>query len=446
MMTSEGHYDEEVLIALLDEGGDEALARDPHIAACSTCSKTLASVREIAECMKSPDVWSTTEISPDPNPKVLQFLQHAQSDFHAEDAAAEEWTRTLLAHPREAWTPTLHAHPEWRTAGMVRKLIEASYRAIETAPPEALDLTSLAIEIAEDLPPARYGDSTVARLRGHAWRERAYALYFTGAYNDALSGVERARAAFAECGFAAFDDARAGVVFALICAEQERYGEGLAAVHAATEVFRKYGARGKIAAAQRTEAIILYLLRRFKEALAIYHLLEADASTAAERAPLSQNIALCYRELGAFDSAGRYFALAMQLFAQTGWLTGIAKTRWHFGRVLLAQGRNREALQILRQVRDEFQASNMAHDVAEVTTDIAHALVMEGRPREVIEESRRALDYFASAGLSTTEPAMSAICFLREAATGGRLDEQFVAEIRTSVVNSRPPSLRLHVD
>jgi tetratricopeptide (TPR) repeat protein len=438
MMTSEGHYDEEVLIALLDEEGEEALDRDPHIAACTTCSKVAASVRELADVLKSPDVWDATEISPDPNANVLSFLSHAQSDFRTEDAAAEEWTRALLAQPREAWAPTLHAHPEWRTAGMVRKMIDASYRAIETAPPEALDLTALATEIAESLDAARYGASTAARHRGHAWRERAYALYFTGSYNEALSAVERARKAFAECGYAEFDDARAGVVFALICASQERFGGGLAAARSAELVFAGHDSVAKLIAARRTRAILLFQLRRFREALTVYESLETETLCGAELAALWQNIALCHRELGNFEAAGWYFTRAIEICSKLGLLTYIAKTRWHLGNVLLAQGRHPEALALFRQVRDEFAVANMANDVAEVTTDIAHALILAGRMREVVDECHRALEYFTAAGLTSTEPSMSAISFLREAAASGTLDEKAITNTRIAVVNSRP--------
>lgn len=444
-MMTESHYDEEVLIALLEEG-DQTLGRDPHIAACPTCSKTLASVRQIADCLKSPNVWDATEISTTPNANVLAFLDRAQNEMRSEDAAAEQWIHELLAKPREAWTPTLHAHPEWRTAGMVRKLIAATDRAIETMPPDALEITALATEIAEGLQSTRYGESTVSRLRGHAWRERAYALYFTGSYNEAVWAVERSRKAFAECGYSEFDDARSAVVFALICAEQERFTEGLTAVHAAAGLFASYDSRAKVVAARRTEAIILWLLRRFREALVIYRDLESELLSVEERAAIWQNIALCYRELGDFKAAGQYFAQAIEICTRFGMLTSIAKMRWHLGCVLLAQGRAIEALVLLRQVRDEFTVSNMAHNVAEITTDIAHALIVSGRTREVAAECRRALDYFVSAGLSRTEPAMTAISLMHEAAAAGQLDEKIVAEIRLSVVESRRPSLRLFVD
>jgi len=439
-MMTEPHYDEEVLIALLEEG-DETLGRDPHIAACAACSKTLESVREIADCLKSPDVWDATEISPEPNTNVFAFLERAQTNMSTEDAAAEEWTRALLAHPREAWIPTLHAHPEWRTAGMVRKLIDATYRAIETAPPDALEITSLAVEIVEGLQPARYGESTVLRLRGHAWRERAYALYFTGSYTEAVWAVERSRKVFAECGYSEFDDARSAVVFALICAEQRKLDKALTAVHEAAEIFGRYRSRTKIVAARRSEATILYALRRYREALSIYRNLEAEPLSKEERAGLCQNIAVCYYELGDFEAAGRYFTAAMETASRLGLLAIIARARWQFALVLLAQGRPADALELLRRVRDDFVASNMAHDVAEVTTEIAHALVVTGRMSEVADECRQALSYFASAGLATTEPAMSAISLMREAAAAGRLNETAVAQIRTTVINVRPQHL-----
>ena len=442
-MMAEPHYDEEALIALL-EAGDESLSRDSHIASCTACSKTLASVREIADCLKSPDVWDTTEISPDPNPNVLAFLDRAQTEMRAEDAAAEPWLRELLAQPREAWAPTLHAHPEWRTAGMVRKLIGATDRAIETMPPDAVEITTLAVDIAEALPPARYGDSTVLRLRGHAWRERAYALYFTGAYNEAVRAVERSRKAFAECGYSEFDDARAGVVLALICASEEKFGEGLASVHSAAEVFVCYDSRHKLLAARRTEASILHGLHRYREALSAYCGLEAEPFSHEDRAGLWQNIAVCYYELGNFDAAGRYFAVAMEAASKLGLLPVIARARWQLGLVLLAQGRPSQALDLLRTVRDDFVTSNMAHDVAEVTTEIAQALVALGRISEVPNECRRALDYFVSASLAATAPAISAVSLLREAAAAGRLDEKAIRDIRTSVINARP--LYLYVD
>lgn len=443
-MMVEPHYDEEALIAMLEENGEESLRRDPHIATCKTCSTTLASVRELAQCLKSPDVWDRTEISPEPNPNVLAFLDRTQKEMRTEDTAAERWVRELLASPREVWASTLHAHPEWRTAGMVRKLIEATDRAIETMPPDALEITSLAVEIAEGLAVARYGHSTTLRLRGHAWRERAYALFFTGSYNEAVWAVERSRKAFAECGYSEFDDARSAVVSALIYTGQEKFGGGLQAARSAADAFNRYGSHAKTVAAQRSEAIILFALRRFREALALYAKLETEPLPDGERAALAQNIALCHRELGNFELAGRYFTFAIELCSKLGLLTLIARTRWHLGRTLFAQGRHVEALAVFRQVRDEFKTAGMATEVAEITTDIAHALVLTQRLREVIDECHRALEYFTVAGLSTTEPAMSAISFLHEAAAAGRLDENIVADTRIRVMNSRPAQPRLY--
>src|SRR4029077_1432817 len=135
----------------------------------------------------------------------------------------------------------------------------------------------------------------------------------------------------------------------------------------------------------------------------------------------------------------------IELCTRLGLLTYIAKTRWHLGLVLLAQGRHPEALGVLRSVRDEFTTANMTNDVAEVTTDIAHALVLAGRMREVVDECHRALEYFSPADLTMTEPSISAISFPHEPEAAGRLDEKAVTDARiAAVVNSRPSPPRLY--
>src|SRR5207244_11847131 len=102
------------------------------------------------------------------------------------------------------------------------------------------------------------------------------------------------------------------VVLARIDGDREHYNEALASAHSAAEVFASYGAAAKVVAARRSEAITLWSLRRFREALAIYHGLEAEVSTSGERASLWQNIAICYREVGEFEAEGRYFARAVE--------------------------------------------------------------------------------------------------------------------------------------
>src|ERR1051325_8127983 len=116
------HYDEVELVELF-ERGEKAVARDPHLRACVSCTDTVKSISESASDLHSPDLWAGPELSPDPNPQALATLRAAQQKRRDEDAAAEQQVKELLAGSREGWMPRLKEHPEWRTGGGGGELI-----------------------------------------------------------------------------------------------------------------------------------------------------------------------------------------------------------------------------------------------------------------------------------------------------------------------------------
>ncbi|HEY4643024.1 MAG TPA: hypothetical protein VII75_16915, partial [Thermoanaerobaculia bacterium] len=183
----EQHYDEEVLAGFLAEPIDSA-ARDRHLAACSLCKQTLKSIRDTAGLLKQPDVWNSESFSSAPRSETLAFLRNVQRTMADEDAVAEVYVKQLLAGSRETWAPRLAEHPEWRTAGVVRKLIAATDRYNYRSPLDAVELTRITAEIADSLPSSPSSDSLVA----DAWREHAYAQLIVGSYNDATAAVDRA--------------------------------------------------------------------------------------------------------------------------------------------------------------------------------------------------------------------------------------------------------------
>jgi tetratricopeptide (TPR) repeat protein len=438
-MITEQHYEEEVLIALLEEG-DATLDRDPHIAACAVCSATLASVRDMAGCLKSPAVWDQTAISAAPSEKVLATLRGAQSDMLAEDAVAEIYLRELLAGPRETWAARLEAHPEWRTAGTVRKLIAATDRAIETMPPDAVEITALAVDIAEGL-----GN---ARLRAHSWRERAYALYFTGAYSEALAAVAKAEAALehVEASAVEFDRARLAVVEALLEAEREEYSEAIADANRAATTFRRYAQAEKYAAAKWTEAAIYQHVHRYADALRVYKTLISDQTVGERsRAALWQNIGACYTELGDPAQARQYYGKALIEFDRLQMITGRAKAKWSLAKTLMTESRYSEAAIQLVASRDEFEELGMVNDVVMTSLDMAETYVALDRPTDASSICSGLMTYFHEAGISQTSGALAAVSYLREAIAAGRATSSTISYVRDYFADlpSRPAMLFL---
>ncbi|HEX9492240.1 MAG TPA: hypothetical protein VGA33_03160, partial [Thermoanaerobaculia bacterium] len=63
-MIIEQHYDEEVLIGLLEEAD-----HDSHVPGCETCAGTLESLRDLTGALRDNSVWDERQLSETPAPK-----------------------------------------------------------------------------------------------------------------------------------------------------------------------------------------------------------------------------------------------------------------------------------------------------------------------------------------------------------------------------------------
>jgi tetratricopeptide (TPR) repeat protein len=421
-MMIEQHYDEEVLAGFLGEPVDSA-ARDKHLAGCSLCKRTLESLRGTAGLLKEEEVWERPSFSSTPRPETLTFLRGVQQIMRDEDAVAEIYVKQLLVGSRDTWSARLNEHPEWRTAGVVRKLIAGMDRAIDVMPADAVEVTRMAVEIAD------YLEET--RLSGNAWCEHGYTLLYTGAYNEGLSALARAEAQFSAISDSEHEVARVNVIRSMLYRALDRVDDALAVNRAAASVFKKYGDIERNLAARSARGILLYTAHRFREALAIH--LEILSQAVPEMrwyASALQNAATCYRELGEFDAAIEYFVKAIAAFEKAGMISFRAKARWTLARVLIAQQRYSSALQMLNELRCEFEELGMANDVACVALDTAEVLLALGNHAEISGVCLSALAYFERSGLTSSGAALTAVHYLSEAAVAGKVTSTLVSDLR----------------
>src|SRR5438874_3362665 len=170
MMIIEQHYDDEVLIGLLDEAGEDA-----HVPVCDTCSGTMESYRDLSAALHDDSVWDARELPETAAPQTTNFLRAFAERTRAEDIAAAPIVTKLVANPS-----AIDQHPEWRTAGVVRGLLKVVDEKNFSDPQLAVDLAALAARVADSLEVLPYAFDTVTKLRATAWRERAYALFYVG--------------------------------------------------------------------------------------------------------------------------------------------------------------------------------------------------------------------------------------------------------------------------
>ncbi len=428
-MMIEQHYDEEVLAGFLSEPID-LTSRDKHLASCSLCKKTLASIRETAGVLRLAEVWESPSHASGPRVETLAFLRNVQKTMGEEDALAEVYVKQLLSGSRESWAANLASHPEWRTGGMVRKLIAATDGYNFSSPLDAVELTLLLTDVAESLPQTTAGrDSLVA----DAWREQAYAQMVVGSYKEAMA-AQTVSEQFAERG-TDFARARTTLMRAQILRGIENWSEAVPMAQRAAAEFRRFGDVGKEVAARLTEAGTLYESSQYRQAAELYAELQQFHSAISEQtlAQVLHNEGTCLRELGQFDRAEQAFVRVIAICDRLQMASLRAKAQWHLARVLVRQSRHDEALRMLKPLSLEFEELGMADDLAGTSVDTAECLLAVGRMAEVPALCRKAIEYFRSSGLTYSTGAMTALAYLQESAANGHLTVDKVADVRVFV-------------
>ena len=429
-MRPERHYDDEALVTLLASG---AGASDVHLASCTECSEKLDSFRCVTGALRDAATWDKREISEAPNQSTIATLRSFADTMAAEDSAADAFLVTLLAGPRETWKATLAAHPEYRTPGTVRRLIAATDKALDTMPADAVEITGLAVEIAEHLDPTAHRAATVATLRGQAWRERAYALFYTGAIAEAEKATTAAERCFAACVVDEYELARLGIVRALVDRGLEKFADASAVARRSSRRFSVFGDVTREVAAQVAEAQQQFSVCQFAVAFEELSRLEQrlrTSGTAQTHALVLANLGYCAWKLGRPGEAIQFHETACSILADIGMQSDLIRTQWNIAVVLASSGQVDEALRRLEFIHEQFTRRGMAGAACDAALDIAELLVERGDYAEAETLCRAGMRYVESAGLAHTARALMALGIIHDAIVNRTASRTVVKKVR----------------
>jgi len=427
-MMVENHYDDEVLIAMLD-GDPESVASDPHLAACPSCRGILDNVRLMAGALTDECVWDRQELNEAPVPETIDLLRATAARMDAEDAQAEAWLAEMLAGPRESWMPRLEQHPEWRTAGVVRRLVARAEKHSPVMPPEALEMTKIATEVAGNL--ASYSDQILSTVRGEAWRERAYAEFYVDFFEAAFKASTAAEQCFSQTAASSYQLARTRTTHAMVLASIDRTDEALDEVRAASAVFSSYGDKERSRLARAAEAWIRTTNSDFRGALQIW----VDDEQHVEPSSIAHaetlvNIGSCYRELGESVHALPYFERAVSMYSELDAPVAVARLRWSLATLYQVSGRWSDALQAFESAKKQLMRLELPFEAVLVDLDVSAVLLAIGCPEDVEKICRDAIRYFQNEGLSYSRNALTALAYLTEAAEQKRATPAIANRVR----------------
>lgn len=382
--------------------------------------------REVAELLRRRDVWRDGEKTA-AAPPAIAAMASLGSRLAAEDAAAAELLREIEKTPAAWWrTAILKSRPN---AGTVRKLLEMMRRLIVKSPPQALECTSVAVDIANDLGVTDYPGDFVISLRADAWRDHAYMLTFLGRTHEALSALDRAEKLLSQIPLPDLQLARTKLVRANIYRITDRLPEAVQLAHEAGDMFLDFGERSRHVDARTTEAMLLHECGRVRDALEIWQTIESDPAL-PERTHIYviYDMGLAYRELGDLQRSAELITQAIAEYELLDMQVEATRARWGLALTLIAAGRLTDAVPMLERAWKEFESFGIEIDAALVALELAEVLLVLGQADRVPHICRDLLDRFTRLGM--TSRAITALSFLREVVAMGKAQPPVVRHVR----------------
>ncbi len=428
-MILERHYDDEALIAMLSAGEPE---RDEHLAGCKTCTETFQSYRAIAEVLGRDAVWDLREISEQGAERGVVAIRAAAIEMEGEDARAERLVDEMMKLPRQWWTSTVISDERYQNAGVARRLVAASEAKIDTMPADAVELAAAAIAVTDVIDDGE----ALSQVRGAAYLQHAYALFYVGDAKRANESVDRAQENFDRCTVSEHALARLDIVRSLIFAHEKRAGEALEAARRAARVFQAFGDTQRFVSARMSEAYLLGEMHNYAGALTLLENLKQNFSSNVDgltRGLLFNNIGACQSNMGRVTDALQSLQLAAEVYNELGHETEAVRVRYNVALLLSANGRPSEARTRLIEAQNDFLRLGMTHAAVVVGLDLAELALLEQRYGEVEDLCRAAIRQFEKAGVAYTSEALTALTYLREAAEQRRATQEIVWHVKTYI-------------
>jgi tetratricopeptide (TPR) repeat protein len=273
----------------------------------------------------------------------------------------------------------------------------------------------------------------VHQLRGVARRQHAFSLYYTGKFADALTEADCAETELSQCVVNDFERARLGIVRSLILRAQERWSTGLDVARDSVRIFEDFGDIDRLASARLAEVHMLFSMRDFDAALVILSEQEAILSKteyARTHAMVLMNIAYAYWQVGRTAESLRNYDAASEILLHLGVETEALRVRWSVATMLADGGLREEALARLRSIAGEFTRLGMTSEAALAGLGVAELLLADEKFEEIELICQNAMRSFELAGISYTARALTALAYMREAATNRVVTPKLVRYVR----------------
>ncbi len=413
---------------------EPSLLEDPaavacHLETCQSCGRELAAIDEEERALRDETTWSIVAATHAPPSARLQEALALRKRMDRENALARRLLEKLLRPSFRLLEAKIETRPAFLHAGTVRVLCETARQFHEQRPATALDIATVAYDVARRLPE---GSSTDRRLCvAFAQRERANALRYLGRVRDALKALDEAEALLTNPVNDVFDRAIVDLIRATVLVDGDRFEEAAPIAARAYNTFREFQDMSRELAAVGVLAWCLLELGEARRAAELYESIVKTARAESNPAMLARGLAnagFAYMRSGDMVKPAHYYQEASALYDELGLSTEIARTNWNVATLALLRGDLAAGEKLLDASRHELAKAGLANDAAKATLRWAEARLALGNVVGVADACRGLALGFESEGMNRR--ARLAVAYLQEAIEAGRATAAIAREVR----------------
>lgn len=365
-------------------------------------------------------------------------LRSRQADLESEQIDAPGLVDRLAQCPQERRLMLVENSERYQTWGLCESVLERGFAMGPQDPAKALEWTELGVAIARKLSESTYSSELVHDLK-------ARALSYLGnarRINSDLAGASRAfEEASAELDEGTGDELELARLLELKSAllfEYRKFREGFKILDRAIGIHRSSGGEHFLGRALIAKGFQLGELGDPEAAIAtLMDGLKRIDIHAEKRLHLAAKHNLVYH----FYSAGRYHqALAMvpevrALHKELGDTVDLVRFKWLEAKIAQGHGELEAAETAFCEVRQFFAESEIPHEVAQVSLDLAILYLRQGRVAELKRLSSEMLVMFSSLGIG--REAIAALVLFQQAVEMEKASFGLIRDLAAYLKNAR---------
>jgi len=317
--------------------------------------------------------------------------ENAISEFLADPPPPEEPTEALLSlldrAARDEHEALIAADPRFTNPQLARRLLERSHRARYDDLRSMLHWAAIARLIAERCTADDTGSQAkLEDLRTRAWGQFGNALRVAGQLSEAEKAMLRARRHLEAGTHDPLVRARLFEQIASLHTFQRDFGEAIALLQQAADVYREIGESHSLARALVHEAIAHIYAGQAENAVSILNraipLIDHESDPHLLLAAC-HNIVRCYIDLDQPEQALSLYLDAKELYSEFKDALILLRAAWQQGQLLRDMGHLHAAETTLLDARAGFLERDLQYEVAVVSLDLASVYVRLGSIAEL---------------------------------------------------------------